>query len=215
MKTLKLTLLALLLVFSANAQNTDQYTGAMKEGLIMLDSAKTSADFLQTANYFERIAQAEQKQWLPQYYTSFCNLIGAALGKQPNDEKDALYDKALAYAGKASVIKPENSEIEVLNGYITFMKMAVDPQRRAFSMMPKANSFLEKAIALNPDNPRAYLVKGQNTFYTPETFGGGKIKAKAILILATEKYAKETTTGFEPSWGSSRCADLLKMCDQQ
>ena len=215
MKTLTLALLALLLGFSAKAQSAGQYTAAMKEGLIMLDSAKTSAQFLQTANYFERIAQAEQKQWLPQYYTGFCTLIGAVLGKQPNDEKDALYDKALAFAGKASLIKPENSEIEVLNGYITFMKMAVDPPHRALAMMPKATSSIEKAIVLNPDNPRAYLVMGQNTFYTPESFGGGKIKAKAILILATEKYAKETTTGFEPSWGSSRCAVLLKMCDQQ
>ena len=214
MKTLKLTLLALLLAFTAKAQNADQYAKAMKDGLIMLDSAKTSAQFLQTANYFERIAEAEQKQWLPQYYAGFGNLIAAVLGQQSNDEKDALYDKALAYAEKASLIMPANSEIEVLKGYTTFMKMAVDPQHRAFGMIPKANSFLEKAIRLNPENPRAYLVKGQNTFYTPEAFGGGKIKAKKILILATEKYAKETTTGLEPSWGRSRCAVLLKLCDQ-
>jgi tetratricopeptide (TPR) repeat protein len=213
MKTLKLILLALLLAFAARAQNQDQYAKAMKDGLGMLDTAKTSEQFLQTANYFERIAGAEQKQWLPQYYAGFCNLMGAVVGTQPNDEKDALYNKALAFAEKAGSIMPENSEIEVLKGYTIFMKMAVDPEHRAFEMIPEANGALEKASVLNPGNPRAYLVRGQDTFYTPEAFGGGKAKAKPLLTLAAEKYAKETTTGFEPSWGKARCEALLKQCE--
>jgi tetratricopeptide (TPR) repeat protein len=213
MKTLKLTLLALLLGLTVSARETDRYTEAMKKGLDMLDSAKTPAQYLETANHFERIAAAEPKQWLPQYYAGFGNLIAAVIGTQSNDEKDALYDKALGYAEQASLLSPENIEIEVLKGYITFMKMAVDPPHRAMSMISKANGFLDKAISLNPKNPRAYFVRGQNTFYTPEAFGGGKVKAKVLLLMASENYSKETATGLEPVWGKSRCAILLKQCD--
>jgi tetratricopeptide (TPR) repeat protein len=212
MKTLKLTIILLIAVFSLKAQ-TGKYTAAMQKGLAMIDSANTAEQFTAAANFFERVAAAETKEWLPQYYAGFCNLHVAILGKQDGDTKDALYDKAMSYAEKADVLKPANSEVLVLEGYITYMKMSVAPQERAMSMIPKANELLGKAIAIDPENPRAYLVKGQDTFYTPEAFGGGKAKAKDILIVAAGKYKNQKTTGFEPAWGAGRCNNLLQQCN--
>jgi len=198
MKTLKLTFILLITAFSLKAQTANNYTAAMQKGLALIDSAHTAEQFTAAANFFERIAATETKEWLPQYYAGFCNMHVAILGKQANDIKDDLYDKAMAYAEKADALKPANSEVLVLEGYITFMKMSVAPQQRAMTMIPKANGLLEKAIAINPENPRAYLVQGQDTFYTPEAFGGGKAKAKGILLTAAGKYKNQTSTGFEP-----------------
>ncbi|WP_295792723.1 hypothetical protein [Mucilaginibacter sp.] len=213
MKTLKLCFALLIITFAVKAQSADKYTAAMQKGMALVDSANTPEQFTSAANFFERVAAAETKQWLPQYYAAFCNLHVAIMGKQDNDTKDALYDKAMSYAEKADAIKPANSEVLVLEGYITFMKMSVFSQQRAMSMIPKANALLDKASAIDPENPRAYLVKGQDTFYTPEAFGGGKANARGLLTTAADKYKNQKTSGFEPAWGAHRCQVLLQQCN--
>ena len=213
MKTLTFALLLFISALNVKAQTADQYNAAMQRGLSMIDSAGNSEQFTAAANLFERVAAAAPQQWLPQYYAGYCDMLSAVLGKQANDIKDALYDKAMSYAEKANTLKPENSEIFVLEGYITFMKMAVAPQERAMTMILKADELLGKAIALNPENPRAYLVKGQDAFFTPEAFGGGKANAKTILASAADKYKKDKSLNFEPRWGAKRCQELLQQCN--
>ena len=212
MKTLKLITLFCLITLSAFSQS-DKYTLAMQKGMQLIDSAKTADDYTNAANYFERIATAEQKQWLPQYYAAFTNLHAALVGNQNAETKDAIYDKAMSFADRASTIASENSDIYALKAYITFMKMAVSPQARAMDMIPKAMALSEKAIAINTENPRAYLMKGQQLFYTPEAFGGGKAKAKSILLLATEKFEKDKPEALMPKWGKARTQSLLKQID--
>lgn len=210
MKTIKLLTLLILFSFKGFSQTNEKLNAALQKGLVMIDSAKGEKDFNDAANYFERVASAEQKQWLPAYYTAFCQLHTAIVGKQTTEIKDALYDKAMAFADKADALSPDNSEIYALKGYIVFMKMSLAPQARAMTMIPQSAGFIGKAMALNPENPRAQLILGQNTFYTPEAFGGGKAKAKPILEAAKAKFDKETNTGLNPSWGKSRCSALLQ-----
>ena len=212
MKTLQLTLIALLIIFSVKAQTNPAYVNAMKNGLGMLQGDSTSEQFLEAANYFDRIAQAEPKEWLAHYYAGYTYLLVAVLGKQPNDQKDVIYDKAINFAQQANKLKLENSEVYVLLGYITFMKMAVDAPNRAMTMITLANDLLDKAVTLNQENPRSYLVRGQDTFFTPEAFGGGPVNTKPLFLLAKQKFEKENMTGLEPSWGRLRNETLLAMC---
>ncbi|RYY57025.1 MAG: hypothetical protein EOO09_04320 [Chitinophagaceae bacterium] len=187
----------------------DKYTAAIHKGIGLMDSASTPARYLETANYFERIANAEQSQWLAQYYTGLALIFVAYDESKDADTRDLTYDKAMAFAEKAGKLKPDNSDVTALKGYITFMKMAVSPQARAMSMIPASNALIEKAIALDPENPRARLLKGQNLFYTPEAFGGGKSKAAEVLKIAEEKFAAQKPAGIEPAWGERRCKSLL------
>jgi len=213
MKTLKLGLVLLIAVSAVKGQTLSRYNSAVEKGLKLLDSARTADQFTVAGNHFERIAAGEPTQWLPGYYAGYCNLLSAVLGNQNAETKDAIYNKAMGYANKANALKPASSEILVLEAYITFMKMSVSPQNRAMSMIPQADKLLEQAMTLNPENPRAYLVKGQNTFYTPEAFGGGKTKAKAFLALAADKYKRDSPASSEPSWGAGRCQELLRQCN--
>jgi hypothetical protein len=212
MKTLKLTVAVLLFAIGAQAQSGANYLNAMKKGLSDFQNDTSSAQTLKSANYFERIAAAEPKEWMPLYYASYANMIVAIDSKQPNAQKDALYDKAMDLAQKADQLSAKNSEIATLMGYITFMKMSVDPSGRAMTMIGEANRYLDLAMSLNPENPRPYFVKGQNTFYTPVAFGGGSANAKPLFVKALEKYAKENIAGIEPSWGKERCQALLSQC---
>ncbi|RZK31985.1 MAG: hypothetical protein EOO63_02710, partial [Hymenobacter sp.] len=118
----------------------------------MLDSARGTESFTTAANYFERIANAETAEWLPQYYASLALLMSANTGRQDNDTKDAIYDKAMSFAEKADKIKPGNSEILALQSYIVFMKVSLSPQARAMTLIPKSGALVEKAIAIDPAN---------------------------------------------------------------
>ncbi|RZK43982.1 MAG: hypothetical protein EOO90_01620 [Pedobacter sp.] len=205
-----ITLFAFLLIASTGFSQTDKFTSAMQKGLLTLDSAKTPDDYTNAANYFERIATAEPKQWLPSYYAAFSYLHSAMLGNQNGETKDAIYDKATNLINKADALMANNSDVYALKAYIVFMKMAVSPQARAMAMIPQSNALVEKAIALDSENPRVYLVKGQTLFYTPEAFGGGKAKAKPVLELAATKFSTFKSNGLTPSWGQGRVESLLK-----
>jgi len=211
MKTLKSSFILLLIAISMNtfAQSAaEKFQMGMKKGLEMLGSAKGTDGFAGTANYFDRIAQAEAKQWTPFYYAGYSNLI-AGLTTTDKAVKDQYLDKALAEVDQADALSPDNSEIYALKGYVQYIKLSVDPQAR-LAMMSASAASLARAKSLNPENPRIYLISGQNTFYTPEAFGGGKAKAKAILETAAAKFAIfKPATPIEPNWGADQVKDLL------
>jgi hypothetical protein len=214
MKNLFQTMLSFLLLInlSSYAQtSTDKFKIGMLKGLEELQKANQPDEFLKTANYFERVAQAESKQWLPAYYAAYANLMTGLMGSDKKVQ-DQYFDKALQQIVQADALAANNSEILALKGYIQFMKMSIDPQAR-LSLMAESSASLGKAKALNPDNPRIYLINGQNTFYTPEAFGGGKAKAKPILENAVAKFAIfKAATDLDPIWGAERAKTLLAQC---
>ena len=212
MKTLTKTLLVAVIMTSNSVfAQSEAYQSAMKKGLELLYSAKTSDSFANSANHFERIANAESKNWMPLYYSAYSNLVAGLVAGEPGI-KDQYFDKALVQIEKTEAISPDNSEVFAIKGYAQFMKMSIDPQNR-FPLMAESNASLGKAKALDPANPRPYLIQGQNTFYTPEAFGGGKASAKALLEEAVKKYdVYKAATDLSPGWGSDRAKMLLAQC---
>lgn len=215
MKNLKTTLVILLLLSATQiyAQNTDaNFRQGIKKGIDMLHNIKSISDFPKAANYFDRIAQAETKEWLPVYYAAYSNLM-AGLTSTDNTTKDGYLDKALAELEQADKISPENSEIYALKGSVQFMKLSVDPQSR-LSFMSSSSASLAKAKTLDPNNPRTDLIIGQNTFYRPEAFGGGKAKAKPFLESAVSKFVIfKPANDIMPDWGANTAKDLLEKCN--
>ncbi|WP_199138753.1 hypothetical protein [Pedobacter sp. ASV12] len=204
-----LIILFSLLAFTtlAKAQNTP-YVKAMQNAIALLNKAQEKSDFITQAAAFNRIADAEPKAWLPLYYASYANLMGG-LSEANAKEKDAFFDLALQLLDKAEKITGSNDEVYALRGYVQYMKVSIDPMNR-LHFVAASKAALEKAQALNPENPRIYLIKGQNTFYTPENFGGGKAVAKPILEMAKQKFeAFKPANDLSPNWGMARTAQLL------
>ena len=209
--TTTIALLFILLVGNVNAQDA-KYMAAMQTSLQQFGAAKTSADYLASSNKFEQIGNAVKTEWLPFYYAALSQLINNTLITKP-EEKDAVLINAQDLIEKAETLSPAESEIFALKGYIAFMQIYVDPMSRMQSGMGNAMAFLGKAKALNPANPRPYHFIAQNTFYTPEAFGGGKIAAKQKLEEAAAKFeAFKPTNPMMPNWGADRNADLLAQC---
>lgn len=67
---------------------------------------------------------------------------------------------------------------------------------------------VEKAMALDKDNLRAYYVYASSDFYTPEQYGGGK-EAEQYLLKAIGLQAQKTPNAMLPSWGKEESYEML------
>jgi hypothetical protein len=210
---MKYILLALMFIgFEAHAQTESKFHKAMVKGLDQLKHSKTTEDFVNTANVFERIASAEAKEWLPLYYQAFA-LIMSANEVTDLAKKDQIYDKAGELAEKANLLSKDNSEIVTLQSWITSMKIAIDPMTRGQKLGMEASMLTAKAIQLNPDNPRPYFLQGTGLLFTPEQFGGGKDKALPVLEKALDKYNTfKPANDLMPDWGKERALMMLEEC---
>lgn len=209
LKKLKYLFIFFPLILSAQ---DDRYLSGMKKGLALIDSAKSSDDFIMAGNFFERIALAEKKYWLPYYYASYSYNLAGILGKE-KDLKDSYYDKALSWLDSCQKLNPDSSEILCLKGYITLMKISINPMSRGRKLGPEGAKLLDEAKHIKPSNPRPYFVHGQNTFYTPAMFGGGKDKALPLLESAIENYKTFVPESeIHPNWGKQRAEFLIGEC---
>lgn len=203
---------AICLTFLTSKAEDAKYMMVMERNISMIDSATTEATFTVAKNTFERIGNANPTEWLPLYYQAFCTIMIGM--KQDSPAKmDEYYDKADAIINHADSISPDNSEIVVVQSWINSMKIGIDPMTRGQRLGMRSAMLTEKAIRLNPENPRAYFLKGSGMYYTPPNYGGGKDKALPVLEMAMEKFkAAKYENAIVPKWGEKQTADLLEKC---
>jgi len=214
MKTLIIILIAALTANSPVWAQSAQYQQAMTDAttaMRSLNEKSAATEFVATANRFERIAGAEPGQWLPRYYAGLLYVYGGFSGKDAA-EKDRYLDQADKYLKEAEAID-KNDELAVLNAYIAQARMVVDPMSRWQEYGPKFSEGVQKAKAMNPANPRPYLLEGSSLMYTPAQFGGGTDTACPLLKQAAEKFATfKPATNLHPTWGKSEVEGLLTKC---
>lgn len=209
MKT-KLLLLAGLLSTTLFSQNNDEYRSRMKENIALMDSSWTLENWQNITNRFEMIANFDTTEWLSEYYAGYANLM-MNFFVEKNNKKDEYLSKAMRYADKADIMNPNNEEVYLLKSYILEMQISIKPMQRGRSLGEKNQALLAKASALNPENPRYYLLTGENLYYTPAMFGGDKEKAKEMLLLSIEKFKTFVPQSeIHPSWGLHDANRMLK-----
>ena len=195
-----ITVIFILSVFNSFSQKSD-YEKTMLAAIEKMNSSESQANFQETANIFERISLAEKSEWLPLYYAAYLNIV---IGHQEPEltKKDPIFDKAQNYLDKAFKIAPNESELFALQAFLYPGRMVVDPMARGMVYMDKLNVALDKAIEINPDNPRSYYLRGIMVLNMPESFGGGVSAARPILETAEEKFKKfKTKSAIHPHWG--------------
>lgn len=211
---MKKTLLFLIAtsIASFSYAQSEKYVQAMKQNMAQLDSMVMLQNEATLSNNFTRIGDAEKDKWLPYYYAAYATAT-QAITSQDKDKNDELADKANELINKAAkILGNDNSEIEVIRSMIATAHLMVDPQRRFMTYGQESNEHLQKAIDMDPTNPRPTLLKAQSTFYTPESFGGGKEAAKPLFEKAQKMF-----TSFKPSdelmpiWGESSLHYFLSM----
>jgi hypothetical protein len=211
MKNTLFILLFFGLATGLQAQANPKYVKAMEKALSGLDTLKTGADWLAKSNMFERIAQKETAEWLPPYYVALCQAMIFNLDEDVT-KYDALCEKADRFLAVADSLNPNNSEIYVLKSMAAGMHIRVDPMTNGQKYAPLASMTLEKALQLDPENPRAYMNKGMTLFFTPAQWGGDPEKGKELMELAAEKFDTfQPASSIHPSWGKEANDYVLDM----
>lgn len=209
----QITLIATFLLVSllAFAQG-EAYEATMLKNIEQMKAAKTVEELQQTANVFERIVRAEQKEWLPLYYASL-SYINMSAREQKDTMKDQYLDKAQAHLGHGFKLMPKESELHVLQGYLHLMRISVSPMVRGMKYSGLATEAFEMAKKINPENPRAYYMLGTSKFNTPAMFGGGPEAAKPFLVEAKAKFSQhQPSSPIAPQWGEKHTLSLLEEC---
>jgi len=219
MKKTILILSAIVVASISFAQMPDKFVKAMESKIAMLDSVHTVEGYVELANAFERIADAEKNQGLAYYYAAYCNasagsMIGAGgdMETAKTDKTDPYADKADKQIKKAEELMKSSSEIFIIKKMIATLRLLGDPMNRYMTYGPEATAMLEEAKKMNPDNPRVYLLEAQDKYFTPEQFGGNKEEAKVLFEKAQKLFETfKPETSIHPNWGKNQIAYFLSL----
>lgn len=211
MKTIATIILCTLLVNAAFASD-DKYVEVMKNAIETLYKAETPESIQQSINTFERIGEAEKTKWEPYYYASF-GYIQMAVKEMEAAKKDVLLDQATSVLNKAKEIAPNDSEIVTMEGFILMIRVTVDPASRGAQYVGQVMQLFGKAIAINPENPRALAMMAQMQYGTAQFLGSPATEACATLDKSLEKFATfKSENPLAPQWGKSTSESLKKQC---
>ena len=216
MKQILLSFLVLFIGMTAFAQN-EQYVDMMKSSIKNLDYTNTSEVIQEAANQLERIANVEKEEWLPAYYATIAYITLASKNMETGGDKIQEYvDKAKQSLAIAQAIAPENSEVLTAQGYLSLAHIWINPMLNGAKYSMQAYEEFDMASKADPTNPRPDYLRGQNLFFTPAAFGGGKEAAKPLMLKAKEKFEVfEPASEIAPDWGKEANDYFLGMMDKE
>jgi hypothetical protein len=211
MKTISLILFGI--IFTLQLFSTDTtYYAVLRSSIKKADSAYIPGNYLPLAYCCERIITMKPKEWLPYYYGAYA-YIQLSFMEKDEEKKDMYCNRAQVYIDSAFILRPAESELNVLQALLYYALMEVNTYIRGMIYYPKANSALDEAAKNNPANPRVYFLKGKTTIYTPEFMGGGKKSALPVLEKALELYREsKPISDIDPHWGKESAEQLYETC---
>jgi hypothetical protein len=75
---------------------------------------------------------------------------------------------------------------------------------------PRAAEALARARSLDPNNPRIYMLEGQDKLFTPEQFGGSRAEARNLFETSLKKFNEyKPQSSIHPNWGRSQVQYFL------
>lgn len=190
-----------------------QFEKAMGQNIPAMFQAKDVAALQSSINQLNRIGEVEENRWEPHYYVAFgyVRMMTMSAGAE---KQDTYLDQALAAIEKAESIESNNSELVALRGYVHMMRVTVDPATRGMQYSGMAFNDFNKAVQLNPENPRAHYLLGQMQYGTAQFMGGGDGGACESFGNAKNLFdANGDAQSIAPSWGASENEGVIaKLC---
>jgi tetratricopeptide (TPR) repeat protein len=215
MKTMNIICVVIALIIGGSVNPlfaNDKYVSAMLKNIEVVYTAGSIEELQTAVNTFERIGAAEKTKWEPQYYAAF-GYIMMANREKDGVKKDAYLDQASKAIEKAKAIVPEESEIVALEGFVHMIRVTVDPASRGPRFAGAAMQAYEKAISLNPENPRALALLAQMQYGTAQFFGSSTTEACGNAKKALEKFGTfKSENQLAPTWGKSMAEGMQGQC---
>lgn len=184
------------IVVSEKVYDSQNYNNTMWACIQLIDSSNTTQQLDALSKSFEVIAAKEEDEWLPYYYAGYVNI------KKSIIEKDRIYkelflNRADEFIHIADSIESNNSEIISLIALSLKERIALEPEVRWKKYSSLFNSLIDKAITIDPQNPRPELIKGQMLAII-----NGEEAAKPYISASLNKFnVIEEEEDIEPHWG--------------
>lgn len=205
MKTIIITT-ALIISSLLTAQTSFEQGMGKSLGLWGEGKAKEASDLM------ERIAAAEKNNWLPNYYVALINTTEAF--NPANKEKvPAMISKAQDAIDNATLISPNNEEIMVVQAMLYTVVLLQDPMTNGVKYTGLVMEQYGKALAINPNNPRAVFSKAEFEIGSAKYWGTDTKPMCAQIEKSIQLFANfKPETPFSPKWGLDRAQEALKGC---
>jgi tetratricopeptide (TPR) repeat protein len=203
MKKLIFILIALI---SVNSFAQTKYQTGMEKAFELWKANKP----WEAANLFERIAQAENDNWLPPFYVAQINVFNS-FDEKEKEKMVAQMDKAKNFLEDAKALTENNAEVVVLEAQLLTAWVVYDGDQYGMKYSPKIAALYQKAFEIDPENPRVVLGKAQwdigtAKFFNQPTDGFCDDIKKAIDLFANEEPAEE----FYPRGGGEYAEQVLQ-----
>ncbi len=144
---------------------------------------------------------------LVRYWQSYLLYYESIFLLKSEEEKKAKASITLAIE-YLEEIDEKNSEDYALLAMVESFGIQFQPGFKAPITSARVKKYAEKAMAIDPDNLRAYYVLASNDFYTPEQYGGMQ-KAEEFLLKAVSLPEQAIENPFLPSWGRDQSYEML------
>lgn len=210
MKQLMIILVTLIPVSSFAQELGD--TSSLEQLVAQLDEASTVADYETLEGQF--LALRETGQWLPHYYAALCDANIGFLLKKEGERIEPYSDRGLEALKEARSLldsttqQRELAEVYVVASLLYRTKVFINPMTMGRKYGPTAGKYIQLALKLDGDNPRAIYVDAWNKYHTPKAWGGDRKLAKELAQKSLVLLAKEEK-GVQPHWGARENKELL------
>ncbi len=214
-KSVLLTMLFSLSLTTYLHADPDSYDKAMRQAITELDSARTQEEFQTVANTFDRIAIAEPGEWLPLYYSGLSYIYMSFDKSLAPEQRDQYLDKALEKVNAANKLNENNVEITILMGYLKMARLTVNPAERGPSMSPQVSAYFQKAVSMDPQNPRALILLARWKYGTARYFNSSIEESCAMVAKSIPLFKSQDAGALTPHWGLDIALDMEKACVQE
>ena len=137
------------------------------------------------------------------YYRSLAlyRLAAQYMGRNRNDDAKKALEEADMLLEQIETKAPAGDALALRSAVIGQQIGLSGNPLSGMTLGPKASDLIDRAMELEPGNPRVWLVRGMSAMFTPKIFGGGTDKAERDLRRAAELFAAERVMPPAPSWG--------------
>lgn len=198
------------LLFIFLACGTTITAQSLKKSISQLESAKTIDELLASEQNFLKLISEKKKLHEAYYYGALNNLFLAFQDTLRIDDYCARADKFLH---QLDSLAPNNSEAYVLMAMSAGARINVDKAGRQLKYGTLANKHSDRATSINPENPRAWLIKAKTVMNVPPKLGGGPKFALKYYQKSVDKYKTyKPLSDTEPNWGKEMAQKEFEEC---
>jgi len=212
----KISILILVMVSLVFGQDISNYILNAKKQVQIGYYSWDEKQMLEARATFERLLGKSDRDWLIRYYIAYCDyrLTTYAINQKNKEAVKKYLQDGFEQLEQCLDIKPEYADAWALISAMYGYKIALIPWS-GILYGPKSSKAIATAKELEPNNPRIALIEGISAFHTPEQWGGGKERARELLIKSSELFRNDKPTSELPDWGYSEAHAWLGILYQQ